>query len=447
MNKVQKILILLSIFFIIIIMYLFVLISTYKENSNSNMIINNTNNNVVTYEENFSYIEAVEEKIEKKLNYEKDRAKYYTIEALVNNYVNLAGNGLTENIKDLLSPNYIAKYGINSENLQDKLEIPKLDDDFQMYIITITDMLTAEIDEETNMYLVKGMIRKSNEEKINNINIMLEVDMINQIYNIYPNEYLKDLGLDKMKLGDSIENYKKEGINKNENNKFTYVTKSDLDVVNEYFSNLKELLLYYPDEAYSRLDTQYAEKRFGSKEKFINYIEENRTTIALMSINKYKIISKEEYVEYICSDKYDNIYILRQKDGIMNYTMFLDNYTIMHDEDIEYYNKLDKYDKATYNLRKFIEMVNTKDYNAIYSVLNNTFKSNNFSNVEQLKTYLKTNMYDINDIEIEDNDTSEYYIFNCIITNKRNESETKNMTIIIDQGEGTDFTMSFSFDS
>ena len=36
----------------------------------------------------------------------------------------------------------------------------------------------------------------------------------------------------------------------------------------------------------------------------------------------------------------------------MRYTVFLDNYTIMSDEDKEYYNKLDKFDKAKYNLNR-----------------------------------------------------------------------------------------------
>ena len=57
-------------------------------------------------------------------------------------------------------------------------------------------------------------------------------------------------------------------------------------------------------------------------------------------------------------------------------------------------------------------------------------------------------MYDLNSIEIEDidNKTYEYYVFNCKITNMRNNNESKNMTIIINQTEGTEFTMSFSFE-
>ena len=132
----------------------------------------------------------------------------------------------------------------------------------------------------------------------------------------------------------------------------------------------------------------------------------------------------------------------------MQYEVFLDDYTIMSEEQLQYYNKLDEFDKSKYNMSKFIKMVNTKDYKAIYNVLNETFRNNNFKSVDDLKQYIQNNMYELNDIEIDeyDDETYEYYVFNCIITNMRNANESKSMTIIIDQGEGTDFTMSFSFE-
>ena len=56
-------------------------------------------------------------------------------------------------------------------------------------------------------------------------------------------------------------------------------------------------------------------------------------------------------------------------------------------------------------------------------------------------------MYQLNSIEIEsyDDETYAYYVFNCQITNMNNTKDTKKMTIIINQSDGTDFTMSYSF--
>ena len=91
-------------------------------------------------------------------------------------------------------------------------------------------------------------------------------------------------------------------------------------------------------------------------------------------------------------------------------------------------------------------MVNTKDYYAIYNVLDATFRANNFSTVENLKQYMKNNLYEINSLEITDFDdeTYSYYVFYCTITNMQNNKESKNFTFIINQSEGTEFTMSFS---
>ena len=454
MQKSKKILIILIILFAIIISTLLILLNRVN-NLNNNTLnsdinkehINNNNINIDISEDiKTEEINIVNKDTNRQINSVTSNVDYFTIKDLYIKYINLIGSRDTISVQNILSNIYKEKYKITDENIFNKLVVPQLTNEFEYYKYEITEMLKSKIHNNTYVYIIKGRCRIVNKENSQfDINIMIELDEFDNTYIIYPEEYLIDKGFNNLKIGDSID-YQKEEITINTNNKFTYVTKNDSDVANEYFSNLKELLLYYPDEAYNRLDKEYAKKRFGSKKGFINYIGENRTTIALMSLYKYKIVSKEEYVDYICSDKYDNIYILRQKDGIMNYTIFLDNYTIMRDEDIEYYNKLDKYDKATYNLSKFIEMVNTKDYNSIYQVLDSTFKSNNFTNIEKLKEYLKINMYEINNIEINDydNDTYEYCIFYCKITNKKNKTESKDMTIIINQNEGTEFTMSFS---
>jgi len=454
MQKNKKILIILIILFMIIVIALLLLLNKVNNLNNNNFNsdinkedINNNNININISEDiETEEFNIINKKTNKQINYVTSNVDYFTIKELYIKYINLIGSKDTISVQNILSNNYKKKYEITEENIFNKLIVPQLTNNFEYYKVNIIEILKAKIDNNTYVYIIKGKCRIINKENSEfNINIMIELDEFNNTYIIYPEEYIIDKGYNNLKIGDSID-YQKEEITVNSNNKFTYVTKKDLDIANDYFTDFKELLLYYPDEAYNRLDKEYAKKRFGSKKEFIKYIEEDRTTIAFMSLNKYKIVSKVEYVDYICSDKYDNIYILRQKDGIMNYTVFLDNYTIMRDEDIEYYNKLDKYDKATYNLSKFIEMVNTKDYNAIYKVLDSTFKNNNFTDVEKLKEYLKINMYEINNIQINDydDDTYEYFIFYCKITNKKNETETKDMTIIINQSESAEFTMSFS---
>lgn len=445
----------LIIFFVIIIIIistlLFYSLNAKKEKpfaSNNIQELNNTANTIQDLQgpENNEY--NIDRKDYNQLDYEKNRSNYFTINNLYNNYINVIGSKEKEKLKNILSEDYKIQYNITDNNIFDKLVVPSLTDSSQYYKPMITEMLTTQIDDTTYVYIVKGKCRIVNmNNTILNINAMFELNMSNNTYSVYPYNYMKDKGYDRLNAGNSI-NYTPEKIEKNANNEFKYAAKTDLEMAKEYFNNYKELLLFYKDEAYSKLDEQYSKKRFGSKENFETYLKENNLTIALMNTDKYKVKSYQNYTDYICSDKYDNIYIFRQQGGIMRYSAFLDNYTIMPDEDKEYYNKLDKFDKAKYNLTKFIRMVNTKDYNAIYNVLDTTFRTNNFSTADKFKSYLKSNMYDCNTIEIKDYDdkTYEYYVFSCKIINMKNTNESKNMTIIINQTEGTEFTMSFSFE-
>lgn len=459
MNKNQKVILILILFIILVIILLLggMLILSKKNNNidDDNKII--TGNSIIKNEientelENNIYYNdewnKESNKINNKITYVTNRTDYFTIKALTENYINSIGNEEKEILLNILSPLYKSKYNINNNNVFDIITIPKLTDYKQYYKTTITEITTAEITNQISIYIVKGNCRIVGKDEKFTIQVMLEVDTVNNLYNVYPYQYIKDNNFDKLNVGNTI-NYEAQEIKENEYNKFNYVTKTDIEMAKEYFNNYNELLMYYQDEAYNMLNQEYSNKRFGSKESFQEYIKANAKTLYLMQIDKYKIVSNDNYTDYICSDKYENIYIFRQEEGIMKYTAFLDNYTVMIDEYAEKYNGLDKFDKAKYNLTKFINMVNTKDYNAIYNVLDTTFRTNNSKTRDDLKQFIQGNMYDLNSLSIIDVDdkTYEYYVFSCKITNMRNSNESKNMTVIINQTEGTDFTMSFSFE-
>lgn len=459
MDKKTKIILMVIVIFILIIIILLSMIVNLNKKTN---IVNEENvtmidNELIYFSENNTINEPIdavnceEKNIENenlKLKYVSDRTNYFTVNSLYNKYINLIGNKNKDSLKNILSGEYKSQYNITDNNIFDKLVIPSLTNSSQYYKPIITEILTAQIDSNVHIYMVKGKCRVVNmENTILDINVMFEIDTTNNLYCAYPYQYVRDKGYDKLKSGQTI-NYIPEKIEKNSNNEYEYITKTDSEMAKAYFDNYKELLQYYTDDAYSKLNSEYSKKRFGSKENFKVYLEDNKSAIALMSIDKYKVNYYQDYTDYVCSDKYNNIYIFRQQGGIMKYSVFLDNYTVMLDEDVEYYNKLDKFEKGKYNLSKFIKQVNTKDYTAIYNSLDDTFKKNNFKTQDSFKKYIQKNMYDLNTMEIVNTDdkTYEYYVFNCKITNSRNSSESKNMTIIINQGEGTNYTMSFSFE-
>ena len=131
----------------------------------------------------------------------------------------------------------------------------------------------------------------------------------------------------------------------------------------------------------------------------------------------------------------------------MNYKVILDIYTLADKEFEEEYNKATTSQRVAMNIDKFMGILNAKDYNKAYNLLDETFRSKNFNNVESFKKYVKENFFEYNNIQYKSMKTEGYiYIYSVQLTNKMKQTENKNMTIIMQLKEGTDFVMSFSFE-
>ena len=459
MNKLQKgILILICIILFIIIVILITLSNNTNktiDNINKNVISNDneTNNNVVNNsiiddERNgeIAYEGSEVSNDVKKIKSLEDKNTYFTLDALCKNYINLVANECKEELMNVVSSRYIKEYNINESNILDIIEIPKMTNINQYYKIVILDILTVRIDQKTSLYIVKGKGRLVGNSDVFEYNIMIEVDNNQSVYSIYPSQYLKDKGYDKLVQGNQI-NYTANNIIKNKDNEFMHTLKDDLEMAKEYFNNYTEMLAYYKQDAYNKLNFQYMKEKFGSEQNFYNYLDEIKYIIYTMQINKYKVYHTKYYTDYVCTDQYENHYIFRQKNGIMDYTVFMDSYTVDLDTYKENYNNGNEVNKVKMQIEKFNQMLNTKDYNAIYNKLNSVFKQNNFNNVSNLKEYLQKNSYEINDIEIDDSYLNEdYYICECTLRNSKNTNEDKKINIIIKLIDYNNFEMSFSFE-
>lgn len=385
--------------------------------------------------------------IDNSLKYVNDRSEYFTISSIIDNYINLIGNENEVKLLNVISPQYTKEYNITTDNVLDKLKIPKTDNMYQYYNCIINDMLVAQLDSETSVYIVNGKCRIVGKNTIFNVEVMVEVNNVTKLYNLYPSQYVNDKKLNKVKIGENIDiNYKKEEISNRNNNIFTYVTITDNEMANKYMENLKELLLYYEDEAYNKLNIEYSKLRFKDEKNFESYLLDTKTKTQLMQLSKYKVEANSNYTDYICSDRYNNYYVFREQDGIMRYSVFLDSYTIDLPSSLEKYNSASTIEKVGYNIQKCIEAINNKDYSYVYKKLDETFKTNKYNTEEAFEKTIKSNLFDNNIIEkaskLNEGDT---YIYEVVIKNGNNNEQNKNVTIIMKIGEGTDYTMSFSF--
>ena len=287
-------------------------------------------------------------------------------------------------------------------------------------------------------YSVYGKI--NSEEKYYKV----RVDMENMTYEL--EEISDDIyeNLSQIKLEDDETEIPNKG-----DNSFEYEAVSNVDMCRKYLEDFKQKELNNPEEAYSMLDEDYRNERFPTFEEFQEYVNSCRDMIQYSSLSKYDVEIKDNYTEYILVDNYNNSYTIRTT-GIWDYTILLDNYTIKVDIYEEEYKKSSIDQKIQANVYIFLQMINTKDYSHAYELLDETFRNNNFDTLDKFKEYVNANFFDYNlnttsNVDIN-NEGSTYIYETKIRSGAGSAAETKNLTVIMQLKEGTDFVMSFSLE-
>lgn len=444
MKTIKKLIIIISIMIIILIIALVYLRAKNRDiKSEEDKVITNE----ISEEEIFTDYESIpyEAEINNKWSLVTNSSDYWIVRSIYSSYINMLGEKDYEKLYNVLNQDYIAEYNVTKENIGNKISIPILENSYQSYRIVITDMMYAQASEEKEFYIVRGNVRRTEPSEIFHVDIMIGLNKNDQLYTIYPEQYINNKGYNRISINNNL-NIEFKDITKNQYNQYQYISKKDNEIANEHFRDWKEIIQYYPEYAYQMLDSDYSAKRFGSYNEFEKYLELNKQTIALATINEYKVLSNINYIEYICSDKYNNIYRFREQGGIMRYTVFLDNYTIMTQNEYNEYKNGSKSYKDRVCLVKLRDMINSKDYNAIYTKLNEKFRDNNFENIDQLKNYINNNLFNLNKITIDEyNDENEgYSIFDCTVSNQLDDNIKKKMTVIIKLLEGENFEFSFN---
>lgn len=242
-------------------------------------------------------------------------------------------------------------------------------------------------------YYIKG---KESIESSKTFYIMANLDFENTTYKLTPiteNEYNKLITENKSNSDELT-------ISKNKYNLFQNLNVTNEDMARNYLNDYINKALNYPELAYNILDEEYKSKRFGSLEEYKNNINENKNQMENTTMVKYGINDSENYTEYTIVDNFDNYYTIKEN-GIMNYTIFLDNYTIKTDNFIATYNNASDAKKVATNIEIFIKMINNKDYKNAYECLSSEFKQNYFKTISEFKNYVQENFYDTNYITIK----------------------------------------------
>ena len=444
MEKSKRILIVLIILLIVMAVMVAILINTNKKQEVSHG--NNTYTSIVNEQD-----EAFE-----KVN---DYKTYFTVKEIVENYITYMKqiNGdeyvdasslqtTTTQIATVMQEDGIeALKGILDEGyLKDETDnsLIKMQDNYKQdgtytkqvnYNLNIDNMYQCGLASNISIVLV--------EAKLNNaeLNLLVKLDSTNNTYSLFLNDYITKNNYTKHMSIKSI-NISKNKIQKNNYNNDVKVEGTEKDVVIQYFSDYRMKMLNDTKIAYQKLDSEYAEKKFGQYSNFESYINNNKKNIIVASIDKYQVVENKNGKEYVCVDENGKYYIFMEEE-VGKYSVVLDTYTIDLPEFIEKYNSANEKTKVGLNIQKVFDAINNEDYEYVYNKLDNTFKQTNFKTVQELKNYVIQNFSGEQLKYGECQQQGSLYIFDITITEGTKQT---NKRVIMQLKDGTDFVMSFN---
>lgn len=340
-----------------------------------------------------------------------------------------------EAIYNLLDEEYITQKGITKENILDKIEINQPLEFYATNMKYIDGIVTRQ-------YIVSGKVRLlADKQKSEKVFFVITLDRNSSTYMIKPIEE-KYNSIDEIQ----VEDYQKNIKNKDDRNVIKYTTYSDNVIAQKYFDYYKNIAFYDKEEIYNLFSEEYRNKRFGSLQNFEKYIDNIAKNDKGISVQEYLVNNYEDYKEYVCKDNYGNLYVFKEKNP-MDITIELDTYTLDNEKFIEKYNSSDDQYRVAMNIDKWIQMINNRDYQSAFNVLDETFRTDNFQNdVDVFEQYMR--YYFPKHYKIEYGEFSEEtgtYIQEITMEDITGEDtgEIKEH-IYMELGEGTDFVMSFN---
>ena len=181
-------------------------------------------------------------------------------------------------------------------------------------------------------------------------------------------------------------------------NSFYTTTISDEGMAKKYYSDFTYKMLYKPEAAYEQLDKEYREKRFKNYNNFLSYVNDIAGVVAGETYGRYLIEEGDGYTLYTTAGQNtsDTRRYYFKETSVMKYTAYLDNYTLVSEQEEKQYDLQNEGEKVKYNLAKFLSMVEQKDYLQSYNLLDEDFRKDNFPTINDFKDYIKSQYFSDN---------------------------------------------------
>lgn len=395
---------------------------------------------------------------QKELQYVKVPSKYYEVKRILNDYIQNCNNYLKYDASDIndavfteeekqayieeMKKEWFDKLdAIIADDYSKKDKMESIIKEYEADSIDIEEMYVAEESASINIFLIYGFIGDVNQK----VSFMVVTDSENSSYKIYPEEYMREKSYSSLQQGDSI-NYECKKIEANQYNRLQYINISEETIIKDYFSIYKNLMFENFYMAYDLLDSEYRNIRFNDTENFKKYINNNNEELQNSMVKQYVVNKYENFIEYVCKDQYDNLYIFKAT-AVMQYSVQLDTYTIETDKFKATYENSNDQGKVMLNIDKWRQMINNRDYHAAYEVLDETFRNNYFGSEEKFEQYMRQSYplhYSAQYVEFSNEGNT--YIQKIQLSDITGEdTSTKEMKIVMRLNEeGTGFTMSFT---
>ena len=400
MKKMKILIILLIILIIITTLSIVILLPKLKDEEIRNLDSEVSNEDILDIREETSY------------------KGYVIIQKCIGNYIEYSNESNEEKLAAILEK-------------EEKTE--KFD---EVYYLKIEQIYKIERINDTTYFVETTLDDK-------NVYFVINVDYITKSYNIRKStetEYknAKENNIDTKYLK-SIE------IKSNDYNKIEDKDLSNEQVMSKYFYNYLQLELTKPEVAFTILEKGYKSQKFGNDiNKYKEYIENNKEKLADTAIVESSVKASDNSTQYTIVDTYGKTYIIKEY-KYTDYTIEIQEDNRENEEYLNKYLALSPTEKVEENIKRVYQLIDDKEYESVYNLLDSQFKSSNFATLEQFENYAKETFFEYNVLgKITIQEQGQNYVINVPYKDGYSSvAEKREKNFVMRLQENTDFILSF----